>query len=157
MLLRMAIAMLALVNTLVATYLHLWKTGRAGTLVCTASGGCETAQFSSYGWFLGVDVALIGAVGYALLLLVALVSVQPRQLDSRRMSALLLALIVPAFLFTLRLKYGEWVVLKVFCPWCFISTVSITTCLILAWLDWRRTAAPGTPPSDESARMPLAA
>ena len=152
----MAIALLALVNSLVATYLHLWKTGRVGTLVCTSSGGCETAQFSSYGSFLGVDVALIGAVGYALLLVVALVSIQPRHIDARRMSVALLALIVPAFLFTLRLKYGEWIVLKVFCPWCFLSTVSITTCLILAWLDWRRTA-PLTPPSDESARMPLAA
>lgn len=153
---RMAIALLALVNSLVATYLHLWKTGRVGTLVCTSSGGCETAQFSSYGSFLGVDVALIGAVGYALLLVVALASIQPRHIDARRMSVALLALIVPAFLFTLRLKYGEWIVLKVFCPWCFLSTVSITTCLILAWLDWRRTA-PLTPPSDESARMPLAA
>ena len=124
--------------------------------MCTSTGGCETAQFSSYGSFLGVDVALIGAVGYALLLVVALVSIQPRHIDARRMSVALLALIVPAFLFTLRLKYGEWIVLKVFCPWCFLSTVSITTCLILAWLDWRRTA-PLTPPSDESARMPLAA
>ena len=53
-------------------------------------------------------------------------------------------------------QYGEWLVLKVFCPWCFISAVSITVCLILAWLDWRRTA-PVTPPTDESARMPLAA
>ena len=124
--------------------------------MCTASGGCETAQFSQYGWFLGVDVALIGAVFYAVLLVVALVSLQPRHVDARRMSTLLLALVVPAFLFTLRLKYGEWVVLKVFCPWCFISAVSITACLILAWLDWRRTA-PVTPPTDESARMPLAA
>lgn len=153
---RMTIALLALVNALVAMYLHLWKTGRVGSLVCTSSGGCETAQFSRFGAFLGVDVALIGAVGYAVLLVVALVSIQPRQLDSRRVSLALLALIVPAFLFTLRLKYGEWIVLKVFCPWCFLSTVSITTCLILAWLDWRRTA-PLTPPSDESARMPLAA
>jgi uncharacterized membrane protein len=156
MMYRMTIAVLALVNCLVATYLHLWKTGRVGTLVCTASGGCETAQFSRYGWFLGVDVALIGAVGYAVLLLVALVSIQPRHLDARRMSVALLALIVPAFLFTLRLKYGEWVVLQVFCPWCLISAVSITTCLVLAWLDWRRTA-PVIPPTDESARMPLAA
>jgi uncharacterized membrane protein len=152
----MTIALLALLNALVATYLHLWKTGRVGTLICTASGGCETAQFSRYGSFLSVDVALIGALGYAMLLVVALVSIQPPNIDARRMSAALLALIVPAFLFTLRLKYGEWVVLKVFCPWCFISTVSITACLVLAWLDWRRTA-PATPPTDESARMPLAA
>lgn len=156
MMYRMTIALLALVNSLVATYLHLWKTGRVGTLVCTSGRGCETAQFSSYGSFLGVDVALIGAVGYAALLVVALVSIQPRHIDARRMSVALLALIVPAFLFTVRLKYGEWVVLKVFCPWCFLSAVSITACLILAWLDWRRTA-PLTPPTDESARMPLAA
>lgn len=156
MMYRMTIALLALVNTLVATYLHLWKTGRVGTLVCTASGGCETAQFSPYGWFLGVDVALIGAVFYAVLLVVALVSIQPRHVDSRRMSTLLLALVVPAFLFTLRLKYGEWVVLKVFCPWCFVSTVSITACLILAWLDWRRTVHT-TSPGNESVTMRLAA
>jgi uncharacterized membrane protein len=153
---RMTIALLALVNSLVAAYLHLWKTGRVGTLVCTSSGGCETAQFSSYGSFLGADVALIGAVFYAVLLAVALVGIQPRHLDARRMSVALLGLIVPAFLFTLRLKYGEWVVLKVFCLWCFLSAVSITACLILAWLDWRRTA-PLIPPDDESARMPLAA
>jgi uncharacterized membrane protein len=153
---RMAIALLALINMLVATYLHLWKTGRAGTLACTGSGGCAIAQFSKYGWFLGVDVALIGAVGYAVLLLVTLVSLQPRHLDARRMSAALLALIIPASLFTVRLKYGEWVVLRVFCPWCLISAVSITACLILALLDWRRTAS-FEPPSAESRRMPLAA
>ena len=86
MMYRMTIALLALVNSLVAAYLHLWKTGRVGTLVCTADGGCETAQFSQYGWFLGVDVALIGAVFYAVLLVVALVSLQPRHVDARRMS-----------------------------------------------------------------------
>ncbi len=153
---RMTIAVLALVNALVATYLHLWKTGRVGTLVCTDGHGCETAQFSSYGSFLGTDVALIGAVFYTVLLVAALISIQPRHVDARRVSTALLALIVPAFLFTLRLKYGEWIVLKVFCPWCFVSAVSITACLLLAWLDWRRTAPP-TPPNHESSRMPLAA
>ncbi len=57
---RMAIAVLALVNALVATYLHLWKVGKVGALACS-TGGCMVAQFSRFGWFLGVDVALIGA------------------------------------------------------------------------------------------------
>jgi hypothetical protein len=30
-------------------------------------------------------------------------------------------------------------VLKVFCIWCFESFVTIHLCLVLAWLDWRRT------------------
>lgn len=157
MIYRMGIALLALINALVATYLHLWKLGKAGTLACTSGHGCETAQFSQYGWFLNVDVALIGAVGYTLLLLVALWSLQPAQADSPRPTRLLLALIIPAVLFTIRLKYGEWIVLKVFCIWCFISTVSITLCLIFAWLDWRRVSRRTTPPSDETTRMPLAA
>ena len=154
---RMGIALLALINALVATYLHLWKIGKAGALAGGGGGGCALVQLSPWGWFLGVDVALIGAVGYTLLLLVALWSLQPAQADSPRPTRLLLALIIPAVLFTIRLKYGEWIVLKVFCIWCFISTVSITLCLIFAWLDWRRVSRRTTPPSDETTRMPLAA
>ena len=32
---------------------------------------------------------------------------------------------LPAVLFTIRLKWAEWVMLKTFCPWCFESTVTI--------------------------------
>jgi uncharacterized membrane protein len=135
---RMAIALLALVAALVALYLHLWKLGLTGPLTCTSGRGCEVAMTSSWSWFLGVDVALIGAVGYAVILGVALAGLSPRRADSAGPTLLLLALIVPAFLFTVRLKYAEWVVLRTFCVWCFESTVTITVCLILALLDYRR-------------------
>lgn len=141
----MAIAVLALVNAMVAAYLHLWKLGKVGALSCATGQGCQVAQFSPWGSFLGVDVALVGAVGYALLLVAALWSLQPAQAGRLRATQVLLALIVPAVLFTVRLKYGEWVVLGVFCLWCFISTVSITLCLVLAWLDWRRTRGAARP------------
>jgi uncharacterized membrane protein len=139
---RMAIAVLALVAGLVALYLHLWKLGLVGQLTCTADQGCQVAMTSSWSWFLGVDVALIGAVGYALILGVALWGAQPGQEASRTPALLLLALIVPALLFTVRLKYAEWVVLKTFCLWCFESTVTIALCLVLALLDLRRVSAP---------------
>ena len=135
---RMTIALASLISGLVALYLHLWKLGLAGTLKCTGNHGCEIAQFSSYGWFLGVDVALIGTVGYALLLVVSLLGTTPRWEDRPWPTLVLLALIVPALAFTIRLKYGEFVVLKTFCPWCAISAVSITLCTILVLLDWRR-------------------
>ncbi len=153
----MAIAFLALVNAMVATYLHLWKIGKAGALSCATGQGCAVAQFSPYGAFLGVDVALIGAVGYALLLVAALWSLQPAQADRKAPTAVMLALIVPAVIFTIRLKYGEWVVLRVLCLWCLISAVSITACLVLAWLDWRRVSREDGPPPDEAGRLPLAA
>lgn len=134
---RMAIAVLSLVTGLVALYLHLYKIGVVGNLQCT-TGGCERAMFSPWGWFLGVDVALIGVLGYSLLLITSLVSIQPRWQDQRWPVALLLALALIGFVFTLRLKYGEFIVLRTFCPWCAISAVAITIITILSTLEWRR-------------------
>lgn len=139
---RMAIALLALVAALVALYLHLWKAGLTGPLTCTGNRGCEIAMMSSWGWFLGVDVALIGAVGYGLILGAALWGLSPRVVRSAGPTLLLLALILPAVLFTIRLKYAEWVVLGTFCPWCFESTVTIVLCLVLGVLDYRRVRRP---------------
>jgi uncharacterized membrane protein len=138
MLYRRLIALLALVNAFVALYLHLWKLGYAGALTCGSGGGCQVAQFSSYGWFLGVDVALIGAVGYTLILVVAVAGSLTQHADAAWPTALLIGLIGPALLFTARLKYAEFVILHTFCPWCAISAVSITGCALLAALDWRR-------------------
>ena len=135
---RMANAVLALAAAMVALYLHLWKLGLAGALTCTEGRGCEIAMTSSWSWFLGVDVALIGAVGYALILGVALWGAHPSREASSAPTLLLLALIVPAVLFTIRLKYAEWFVLRTFCPWCLESTVTIVLCLVLVLLDLRR-------------------
>ncbi len=132
------IALTALVSGIVATYLHLWKIGLAGTLACGGGHGCEVAQFSSYGYFLRQDVALIGAVGYALIFITAVIGTLPSRINDRRITVVLAALIIPAFLFTLRLKYGEFIVLKTFCPWCAVSATTITLHLILVFVDWRR-------------------
>jgi uncharacterized membrane protein len=133
---RMVIALLSLVTGLVALYLHLYKVGIVGNLSCS-SGGCERAMFSRWGWFLGIDVALIGVIGYTLLLITALISLQPRWQEARWPAGLLLVLATIGFLFTLRLKYGEFVVLHTFCPWCAISAVAITVITILAVIEWR--------------------
>jgi uncharacterized membrane protein len=135
---RMTIALASLISGLVALYLHLWKLGLAGTLKCTGSHGCEIAQFSSYGWFLGVDVALIGTIGYTLIFVVSLLGTMPRWEERPWPTFALMALVFPALAFTMRLKYGEFIVLKTFCPWCAVSAVTITLCTILVLLDWRR-------------------
>lgn len=137
---RQIIALIALVNAFVATYLHLWKLGLAGELSCGASGGCHIVQFSAYSWFLGVDVALIGAIGYTLILVTALVGSFASREDARGPALVLAALVYPAFLFTLRLKYYEFLVLRTFCPWCAISAVSITVLSVIVALELRRTA-----------------
>ncbi len=136
---RMGIALASLASGMVALYLHLWKLGLAGTLSCSVGGrGCEYVQSSRYGWFLGYDVALIGTVGYALLFVAAIVATMQAFEDARWANTMLQLLIWPAILFTVRLKYYEFFVLKGFCPWCLISVVAITTCAILVSLDRRR-------------------
>lgn len=141
------IALTALVSGTVATYLHLWKLGLAGTLACGGGHGCELVQFSSWSWFLGYDVAFIGAVGYSLIFVTALIGTMPRWQDDRRNTLLLACLVYPAILFTLRLKYAEFIILKTFCPWCAVSAVTITLHGILVALDWRRVSRRAAPAS----------
>lgn len=141
---RQIVAIIALINAFVATYLHLWKIGKAGTLACGDGHGCAIAQMSSYGWFLGVDVALIGAVGYTLILITSIVGSASGRVDERGPALALAALVYPAILFTLRLKYGEFIVLRTFCPWCAISAVSITTLGVIVALELRRTRRLGS-------------
>lgn len=141
----MGIALASLVSGIVALYLHLWKLGLTGSLSCSGSNGCAYVQGSPYGWFLGVDVALIGTVGYTMLFVGAILGTLPKFEDARWPNTLMAIMIWPAVLFTLRLKYGEFIVLKGFCPWCMVSTVAITLCAILLTLDRRRLNRIGAP------------
>ena len=136
--LRQTIAFTALVSGLVALYLHLWKRGLMGALSCGSGGGCQIVQFSSWGWFLGVDVALIGTIGYTLIFIVAILGTLPRNVDARWPTYLLAALVYPAVLFTVRLKHAEFIIMHTFCPWCAVSAVTITLHAVLVALDWRR-------------------
>jgi uncharacterized membrane protein len=135
---RHLIAVTALISGVVALYLHLWKLGLAGTLACGGSGGCAAVQFSPWSWFLGIDVALIGTVGYTLILITAVLGTAQSRVNDRRWTIALASLIIPAFIFTLRLKYYEFFVMKTFCPWCAVSAVTITLHTVLVAMDWRR-------------------
>jgi uncharacterized membrane protein len=135
---RMSIAVLSVVAGLTALYLHLYKLGKVGPLVCASGEGCDRAMFSRFGWFMGVDVALIGVIGYLLLVVTALISLQSRWAGARWPATLLAVLGVGGFLFTVRLKYGEFVVLHTFCPWCAVSAVAITIIMVLALVEWNR-------------------
>lgn len=147
---RRAIALVSLASCMVALYLALWKMGFMGELGCSVGGGgCEYVQGSRYAWFLGVDVALIGTVGYATLVAIALAGSTEAFEDARWPTQALMVLIYAAVLFTLRLKYAEFVILRAFCPWCAVSAVAITINAILVTLDWRRVRAIPSAPSPQ--------
>src|SRR5262245_22083908 len=124
---RQAIALLSLVGFFIALYLWLYKIGLIGSLKC-GTGGCETVQTSPYAVVFGLPVALYGDVGYAVLLAVSLVGLQPAWLARRGPSIALAVLAAGAFLFTAYLTYLELFVIHAICRWC-VASAGVTTAI----------------------------
>jgi len=126
---RMIIAVLALFGLLIAAYMTLYKFGLIGTLACGA-GSCEQVQSSRWAVFWGIPVSLIGLVGYAVIMGVALLGLQPRRFNNRRLSNALFVLATAGFVYSLYLSYLEQFVINAWCRYCIASAVIAT----LIWI-----------------------
>ncbi|NIR46680.1 MAG: vitamin K epoxide reductase family protein [Gemmatimonadetes bacterium] len=139
---RRAIAVLALLGILDSTYLLLAKLGYIGSLSCSISHGCDLVNTSRYSSFLGLPVAGIGLAGYLVLMVIALVGLQPRWLNDPRPDRLLAVLSGVAVAFTLYLTYAEIFWLRAICQWCVVSQVAIIAIFVLSLLGLRRKRQP---------------
>lgn len=137
MTLRMGAALVALAGIFVSAYLWLYKLGIIGTLSC-GTGGCATVQLSPQSRFLGLDVALIGLLGYVGLLGLTLVSLQPRYAGPGWPVTALMGLSGLGLGFTLYLKYLEFFVIGAVCRWCMVSAFLILAFFLLMLLEFRR-------------------
>lgn len=137
---RMAIALLSLAGVFVAAYMWMYKLGLIGTIAC-GSGGCETVQLSPQARFLGVEVALIGLLGYLALLALAMISLQPRFAAGGWPVRALAWLSGGAVAFTLYLTGLELFVIHAICRWCVGSAVIIVLVFVLSVLEARRARA----------------
>jgi uncharacterized membrane protein len=142
MIYRMSAAVLSLLGLFLSAYLYLYKIGRIGSLACGA-GGCETVQQSPWSRFAGLEVSLIGVAGYAGLLVVSLVALQPGPSSRRWPTTLLLLLSGLGVAFTAYLTYLELFVIHAICRWCVGSAVIIFALLVVALLDRRRSSRLG--------------
>jgi uncharacterized membrane protein len=142
MMYRMSAALLSLTGFFVSAYLYLYKIGRIGTLAC-GTGGCETVQQSPWSRFAGLEVSLIGLVGYAGLLLVSLAALRPALEHRRWPTMLLIVLAGLGVAFTAYLTYLELFVIHAICRWCAGSAAIIVATLAVALLDHRRIARAG--------------
>jgi uncharacterized membrane protein len=134
---RMTAALLSLVGLFISAYLYLYKLGKIGSLAC-GTGGCETVQLSPWSRVAGVDVALIGVLGYAGLLFLSLAALQPGLAGQRWPATLLASLAGLGVLFTGYLTYLELFVIHAICRWCVASGVVILAVFVVALLDLRR-------------------
>ena len=141
MIYRMSAAVLSLTGLFVSAYLYLYKIGRIGTLAC-GTGGCETVQQSPWSRFAGIEVSLIGMLGYVGLLVVSLAALQPGFALRRGPVTLLLVLAGLGVLFTAYLTYLELFVIHAICRWCVGSAAIILSIFVVALLEHRRLSRP---------------
>ncbi len=137
MIYRMSAAMLSLIGLFISGYLYLYKVGKIGSLAC-GTGGCETVQWSPWSRVAGIEVSLIGVLGYAGLLALSLAALQPGLTHRNWPVALLSGLAGIGVLFTIYLTYLELFVIHAICRWCVASGVVILMLFITALIDLRR-------------------
>jgi uncharacterized membrane protein len=134
---RMSAALLSLTGLFISAYLYLYKIGKIGSLAC-GTGGCETVQWSPWSRVAGIEVSLVGVLGYASLLVLCLAALQPNMAQRREPAFLLALLSGIAVVFTLYLTYLELFVIHAICRWCVASGAVIVGIFILSLLDLRR-------------------
>jgi uncharacterized membrane protein len=129
--LTVAVAALSLLGAMIAGYLTWVHYAELEPFCVGGTGGCERVQDSEYSDLAGVPVALIGAVGYALLLAAFAL---PGEIA--RMAGLLFALVGLGF--SLYLTYLELWVIDAICQWCVASAVVMAAITAVALIRFGR-------------------
>ena len=119
--LRVAAGCVALAGMAVAGYLT-WVHYDEAALVCVAGGGCETVQQSSYAELAGIPVALLGLLGYAVILALVIWDTPTARLGAA-------ALAVVGLAFSVYLVVLQLFVIDAVCVWCLANDVLIAPAL----------------------------
>jgi uncharacterized membrane protein len=144
--LRTVLIVLTVIGVGLAAYLtYVHYSGTAP--ICSTSGNpCSQVQKSEYSKLAGVPVALIGLIGYVLILGTLLV---PQDERTRFATA---ALTLGGFGFSAYLTGREAFSLHKYCEWCLGSAVIMTILVILSIWRFVRGDASAQPPVSEAER-----
>lgn len=121
---RRAIAFVAALGVGVATYIAIAEASGGAPTCLAGGGGCEKVAESSYSELAGVNVAVWGIVGYALILATAFFAN-----DAARFAGFALSL--GGFGFSIYLTYIEIFKIEAICQWCVASAVLMTVLFLL--------------------------
>jgi|SRR5271165_810942 len=126
--LRLTLIVLAVIGLGIASYLT--YVHYAGIKpACTAGESCTKVQTSVYSKLAGVPVALMGLIGYV----VILVSLLVPETESSRLATAVFTL--GGFAFSAYLTYRELFSIHAICEWCASSAVILTVMMCLS--VWR--------------------
>jgi uncharacterized membrane protein len=126
--LRLLATLCALLGMAVAAYLTYVHYAELEPLCVGGGGGCERVQSSDYAELAGIPVAVLGLIGYALILVSLWMPGEPGLV-----SGALLALV--GFGFSVYLTWAELFEIEAICQWCVVSAVLMTGLAVLT--VWR--------------------
>lgn len=134
-----AIIVLAVLGVGVATYLVYVHYAKLNPLCLGGThthSSCLTVQSSSYAKLAGIPVAVLGLIGYILILATLWLPG-----DAGRLVPFAIAL--GGFCFSLYLTYREIFTIKAICEWCVSSAILLTLLTILTAVRFLRAPAAG--------------
>jgi vitamin-K-epoxide reductase (warfarin-sensitive) len=121
------VIILCVLGVLVAGYLgYMYYTDTHSVCDINATFACTPVHESDFALFLGIPVAILGLVGYLLIMVFAMF-----QFKYVKWIALLGAL------FSLRLTWAEFFVIHAFCVFCLVSQVLIIAIFLIS-VKWKR-------------------
>jgi uncharacterized membrane protein len=132
---------LGLIGLGIASYLTVVHYGGFVVLCTTKGNPCAQVQSSIYSEVFGIPVAVLGLIGYVLILGSLLV---PASELSRTAT---LGVTLFGFVFSAYLTYREVFTLQLICEWCVSSAVLMTLLFIAAVIRYLRGGAPLPGPS----------
>jgi uncharacterized membrane protein len=143
--LHRTLIVLGTIGLALATYLTIVHYGNFVVLCTTKHNTCQAVQHSIYSTVFGIPVALLGLIGYILIL----ASLLTPQSELTRLATLGVTLF--GMLFSGYLTYREVFTLKEICEWCVSSAIVMLLLFILAVIRYLRGAPLALPPDPSPA------
>lgn len=128
--LRQISIVLAILGLLISIYMTIYKVTNNESM-CIGSSGCSEVNASRYSEINGIPVAVLGVVGYAVILVLLFLEQRPGFFQENG-SLLFFGVSLMGFLFTLYLIYIEVALIKAYCPFCLASQAIMTVIFIIS-------------------------
>jgi uncharacterized membrane protein len=131
--LRYGAIITALIGLAVSAYLAVAKLANKDVLCFEGMGDCNIVNTSAYSMWRGIPVAVLGVIGYVVIL--AIIIIMTKQKDQS--SIIILAFFgVTTFgtLYSLYLTYVELFIIHAVCPWCLTSAIAMFVLFIISIL-----------------------
>ena len=127
-----ALALIGLIDSIYLSYIKIANQ----TASCSLIGDCEAVNNSRYAVIGGVPIALLGAAGY-LVILVLLYLDRPAAAGSDVIRFALFGVTLAGTLYSIYLTYLEVFVLEAICPFCVVSALVMGGLFVLSLVRLR--------------------